>query len=80
MANKRQKKAKPNDRLNYGDVSRELKAGGPARLYLLYGQEDYLREAFLGEIKAAASRTGATTSATTGSTARARPCASSRTP
>ena len=37
MANKRQKKAKPNDRLNYGDVSRELKAGGPARLYLLYG-------------------------------------------
>lgn len=53
MANKRQKKAKPNDRLNYGDVSRELKAGGPARLYLLYGQEDYLREAFLGEIKAA---------------------------
>ena len=38
MANKRQKKAKPNDRLNYGDVSRELKAGGPARLYLLYGR------------------------------------------
>lgn len=29
MANKRQKKAKPNDRLNYGDVSRELKAEGP---------------------------------------------------
>ena len=51
MANKRQKKAKPNDRLNYGDVSRELKAGGPARLYLLYGQEDYLREAFPGRDK-----------------------------
>ena len=49
---KRQKKSKPDNRLNYGEVSRELKSGGPARLYLLYGREDYLREAFLGELKA----------------------------
>ena len=48
---KRQKKSKPDNRLNYGEVSRELKSGGPARLYLLYGREDYLREAFLGELK-----------------------------
>lgn len=50
---KRQKKTKPEDRLNYGEVSRELKTGGPGRLYLLYGREDYLREAFLGELKSA---------------------------
>ena len=49
---KRQKKSKPDNRLNYGEVSRKLKSGGPARLYLLYGREDYLREAFLGELKA----------------------------
>ena len=53
MAKRAEKKApKQSERLNYGEVSRELKTGGPQRLYLLYGQEDYLREAFLGELKA----------------------------
>ena len=36
---KESKKApKQSERLNYGEVSRELKTGGPQRLYLLYGQ------------------------------------------
>lgn len=53
MAKRTERKTqKQNERLSYGEISRELKAGGPQRLYLLYGQEDYLREAFLGELKA----------------------------
>lgn len=44
--------AKKETRLNYKDLSTELKSTGPARLYLLYGEEDYLREAFMGELKA----------------------------
>lgn len=44
--------AKKDARLNYKDLSSELKSKGPARLYLLYGEEDYLREAFISEIKA----------------------------
>ena len=52
MAKKNEKKPqKAAERLNYGEISRELKSGGPQRLYLLYGAEDYLREAFLGELK-----------------------------
>ena len=40
MAKRAEKKApKQSERLNYGEVSRELKTGGPQRLYLLYGQE-----------------------------------------
>ena len=39
--------------LDYFALRRELKAEGPARLYLLFGEEDYLRESFLGELRAA---------------------------
>lgn len=53
MAKRTDKKTqKQAERQSYGEISRELKTGGPQRLYVLYGQEDYLREAFLGELKA----------------------------
>jgi DNA polymerase-3 subunit delta len=42
---------KNEEKLNYPAVLRELKEKGPQRLYLLWGQEDYLREHFLGQIK-----------------------------
>ena len=42
---------KPDDKLNYAAVLRELKEKGPQRLYLLWGPEDYLREHFLDQIK-----------------------------
>ena len=35
---------------SYKDVSRELKQGGPQRLYLLHGQEDYLLDRFVEEL------------------------------
>ena len=35
---------------SYKDVSRELKQGGPKRLYLLHGQEDYLLDRFVEEV------------------------------
>ncbi len=38
-------------KLNYSEEVRALRSGGPERLYLLYGEEDYLREQFLSEIK-----------------------------
>ena len=36
---------------DYPTLLRELKANGPERLYLLWGEEDYLREQFFEEIK-----------------------------
>ena len=44
--------AKNEEKLNYSELVRELKAGAPQRIYLLYGQEDYLREMFMGELRA----------------------------
>lgn len=53
MAKKNDKRTQNKaEKQSYVEISRELKTGGPQRLYLLYGQEDYLREAFLGELKA----------------------------
>ena len=43
------KKEKP--RFDYNEELRRLKETGPERLYLLYGEEDYLREAFLDTLK-----------------------------
>ena len=45
MAKKQEKK------LNYNDEVRKLKSGGPQRLYLLYGAEDYLRERYLDTLR-----------------------------
>lgn len=45
--------AKKDEKLNYGALTRELRAGGPKRLYLLYGPEAYLREQFLAEVRRA---------------------------
>lgn len=44
--------AKRDEKLNYGELVRELKSEQPRRLYLLCGEEDYLREAFIGELRA----------------------------
>lgn len=38
------------DSFNYAEISRELKRSGPARLYLLHGQEDYLLSRFVEEL------------------------------
>ena len=43
------KKDKPN--LNYALEVKRLREIGPERFYLLYGQEDYLRERFVDELK-----------------------------
>ncbi|HBR08854.1 MAG TPA: DNA polymerase III subunit delta [Clostridiales bacterium] len=43
--------AKKNEKLNYPALIRELAETGPARIYILSGPEDYLRELFLKEIK-----------------------------
>ncbi|HHU23273.1 MAG TPA: DNA polymerase III subunit delta [Clostridiales bacterium] len=40
-----------NDTADYSSLVKELKARGPENLYLLWGEEDYLREQFLLEIK-----------------------------
>lgn len=45
------KKRKKEPALNYGAEVRKLKEEGPARLYLLWGEEDYLRDSFLGELE-----------------------------
>ena len=39
-------------KLDYGKQVSKLKADGPGRLYVLYGQEDYLTESFASEIRA----------------------------
>lgn len=43
------KKEKP--KFDYAGRLRELKSDGPQRLYLLCGEEDYLRRSFLAELK-----------------------------
>ena len=43
--------AKKKESMNYSAEIKRLRADGPQRLYLLYGEEDYLREQFFGEIK-----------------------------
>ena len=45
------KKSTAEEKLNYNQEVRLLKETGPARLYLLWGQEDYLREYYLTELK-----------------------------
>ena len=41
------------EKLNYKLELQKLKAEGPGRLYLLWGKEDYLREQYLVQLKAA---------------------------
>lgn len=43
--------AKKEEQLNYRAILQELRTDGAKNLYLLWGQEEYLREQFLGEIK-----------------------------
>ena len=43
---------KEEEKLNYNAELRRLKQQGPERLYLLWGPEDYLREQYLGQLKA----------------------------
>lgn len=45
------KGARDEEKLNYQAAVRDLRDKGPARLYLLWGPEDYLRETYLGELK-----------------------------
>ncbi len=51
MAKANFKKNKEDPGVNYKAAVTELKAQGPARLYLLWGKEDYLREQFLTQLK-----------------------------
>jgi len=39
------------ERLNYSAELRTLQEQGPGRLYMLFGPEDYLREAYLAEMR-----------------------------
>ena len=45
------KNGKEEKKLSYGQELKKLKEGGPQRLYLMYGPEDYLREQFLLALK-----------------------------
>jgi len=36
---------------HYGEIKKRLQTEGPKRLYMLRGEEDYLRDAFLGELR-----------------------------
>lgn len=42
---------KEKETFDYGAQLKKLKSEGPQRLYLLYGEEDYLREAYLDALK-----------------------------
>lgn len=44
-------KNKSDEKLDFAALRRQLLSEGPARAYLLYGEEDYLRESFFTEIK-----------------------------
>ena len=46
MAKKEQK-----PKLNYSEQLKKLRTEGPQRVYLLHGEEDYLRDSFLEELK-----------------------------
>lgn len=48
---KAKSRAKEEQKLNYNAQVRELREQGPARLYLLWGPEDYLRELFVAEVR-----------------------------
>ena len=37
--------------LDYGSEIRKLRAGGPRPVYILWGEEDYLRDSYLAELK-----------------------------
>ena len=52
MAKKPNSRAKAEPALSYADGIKRLRQTGPERLYLLWGPEDYLREAFLTRLKA----------------------------
>ena len=39
------------EKTDYGALIRALRENGPERLYLLWGEEDYLRESFFSELK-----------------------------
>ena len=56
MAKKSGGKAEKTD---YGALSRALRENGPERLYLLWGEEDYLRESFFAQVKEACLSGGA---------------------
>ena len=53
MAGPNRKKNQPEQGASYKAEVAALKAEGPQRLYVLWGQEDYLREQFLAEVKRA---------------------------
>jgi len=42
---------KQNEKLDYGALIKELRETGAERLYLLWGEEDYLREQFVQELR-----------------------------
>ena len=50
MANK-YKNRNREESFDYGAERQKLRTGGPARLYMLRGEEDYLRDDYLSEIK-----------------------------
>lgn len=45
--------AKKAEKTDFAALSRTLRENGPERLYLLWGEEDYLREGFFAEVKKA---------------------------
>lgn len=47
MAVKKQKK----DTLDFSALTKKLRDDGPARVYLLHGEEDYLRESFIDQLR-----------------------------
>ena len=51
MAGPNRKKNQPDPGASYKAEVAALKAEGPQRLYVLWGQEDYLREQFLAQVK-----------------------------
>ena len=51
MAGPNRKKNQPDPGASYKTEVAALKAEGPQRLYVLWGQEDYLREQFLAQVK-----------------------------
>lgn len=44
-------KEKKQEKTDYAALMQELRTEGPSRLYVLWGQEEYLRESFFDEIK-----------------------------
>lgn len=42
---------KPSAALDYGGEIKKLRRDGPGRIYILHGEEDYLRDSYLAELK-----------------------------